>query len=79
MIRQVKVYKDGIHYIGIPHKESKARGRRPRHEDLVEVIEPTEEEKKLQRRQAEKIRLPFRTWYPCPREGGKKKRKKAKL
>ena len=47
MLRQLKVYKDGIHYIGIPHKESKARGRRPRHEDLVEVIEPMEEEVKV--------------------------------
>ena len=46
MLRQLKVYKDGIHYIGIPHKESKARGRRPRREDLVEVLEEEKEEEK---------------------------------
>ena len=47
MLRQLKVYKERIHYIGIPHKESTGRGRRPRHEDLVEVIEPMEEEVKV--------------------------------
>lgn len=46
MLEQVKVYKDGIHYIGIPHRETRTRGRRQRHEDLVEVVEEAKDEEK---------------------------------
>lgn len=45
MLEQVKVYKDGIHYIGIPHKKTREHFRRLRHEDVVEVIEAKDEEK----------------------------------
>ena len=46
MLEQVKVYKDGIHYIGIPHREARGRFRRPRHEDVVEVVEEAKDEEK---------------------------------
>ena len=42
---QVKVYSDGSHYIGIPYiPDPRARNRRPRHEEVIEVREPIEEE-----------------------------------
>ncbi len=38
---QVKVYSDGSHYIGIPYiPDPRARNRRPRHEEIIEVKEP---------------------------------------
>lgn len=38
---QVKVYSDGSHYIGIPYEPNpRAKNRRPRHEEVIEVIEP---------------------------------------
>lgn len=41
---QVKVYSDGSHYIGIPYEPNpRARNRRPRHEEVIEVKEPSEE------------------------------------
>ena len=41
---QVKVYSDGSHYIGILYEPNpRARYRRPRHEEVVEVKAPTEE------------------------------------
>lgn len=42
---QVKVYSDGSHYIGIPYEPNpRARYRRPRHEEVIEVKELSEEE-----------------------------------
>lgn len=42
---QVKVYSDGSHYIGIPYiPDPRAKNRRPRHEEIIEVREPIEEE-----------------------------------
>ena len=87
MLRQLKVYKDGIHYIGIPHKESKARGRRPRHEDLVEVVEEAKDEEKAggedpsafsdvvpmpERNGEEETGITVKTNTPCPRKATKK-------
>ena len=41
---QVKVYSDGSHYIGIPYiPDPRAKNRRPRHEEVIEVKEPSEE------------------------------------
>ena len=41
---QVKVYSDGSHYIGIPYiPDPRAKNRRPRHEEVIEVQEPSEE------------------------------------
>ena len=41
---QVKVYSDGSHYIGIPYEPNpRARNRRPRHEEVIEVEKPSEE------------------------------------
>ena len=38
---QVKVYSDGSHYIGIPYiPDPRAKHRRPRHEEVIEVKEP---------------------------------------
>ena len=38
---QVKVYSDGSHYIGIPYEpDLRARNRRPRYEEVIEVKEP---------------------------------------
>ena len=42
---QVKVYSDGSHYIGIPYiPDPRAKNRRPRHEEVIEVKEPIEGE-----------------------------------
>ncbi len=42
---QVKVYSDGSHYIGIPYEPNpRAKNLRPRHEEVIEVKEPLEEE-----------------------------------
>ena len=39
--RQVKVYSDGSHYIGIPYiPDPRAKRRRPRYEEVIEVKEP---------------------------------------
>ena len=39
--RQVKVYSDGSHYIGIPYiPDPLAKRRRPRYEEVIEVKEP---------------------------------------
>lgn len=41
---QVKVYSDGSHYIGIPYEPNpRAKNRQPRHEEVIEVKEPSEE------------------------------------
>ena len=41
---QVKVYSDGSHYIGIPYEPNpRAKNRRPRYEEVIEVEEPSEE------------------------------------
>ena len=41
---QVKVYSDGSHYIGIPYiPDPRAKRRRPRYEEVIEVKEPSEE------------------------------------
>ena len=41
---QVKVYSDGSHYIGIPYEPNpRAKNRRPRHEEVIEVKELSEE------------------------------------
>ena len=41
---QVKVYSDGSHYIGIPYEPNpRAKNRRPRYEEVIEVKEPSEE------------------------------------
>ena len=41
---QVKVYSDGSHYIGIPYiPDPRAKNRRPRYEEVIEVKEPSEE------------------------------------
>ena len=41
---QVKVYSDGSHYIGIPYEPNpRAKNRRPRHEEVIEVKEPLDE------------------------------------
>ena len=38
---QVKIYSDGSHYIGIPYiPDPRAKHRRPRHEEVIEVKEP---------------------------------------
>ena len=38
---QVKVYSDGSHYIGIPYiPDPRAKNRRPRYEEVIEVKEP---------------------------------------
>ena len=83
MLKQLKVYKDGIHYIGIPHKESKARGRRPRREDLVEVVEEEKAGGKdpsafsgvapmPERNEEEKTGITVKTNIPCSRKATKK-------
>ena len=42
---QVKVYSDGSHYIGIPYiPDPRAKNRRPRHEEVIEVKELSEED-----------------------------------
>ena len=42
---QVKVYSDGSHYIGIPYEPNpRAKNRRPRHEEVIEVKELSEED-----------------------------------
>lgn len=42
---QVKVYSDGSHYIGIPYEPNpRAKNLRPRHEEVIEVKELSEEE-----------------------------------
>ena len=41
---QVKIYSDGGHYIGIPYEPNpRAKNRRPRYEEVIEVEEPSEE------------------------------------
>ena len=41
---QVKVYSDGSHYIGIPYiPDPRAKNRRPRHEEVIEVKEPVDD------------------------------------
>ena len=41
---QVKVYSDGSHYIGIPYEPNpRAKNRRPRYEEVIEVKEQSEE------------------------------------
>ena len=41
---QVKVYSDGSHYIGIPYEPNpRAKNRRPRYEEVIEVKELSEE------------------------------------
>ena len=71
MLKQLKVYKDGIHYIGIPHKETKARGRKLRHEDLVEVIEPMEEEENVAEKAGGEDPSAFSDVVPMPEGKGK--------
>ena len=42
---QVKVYSDGSHYIGIPYEPNpRAKNRRPRYEEVIEVKELSEED-----------------------------------
>ena len=87
MLEQVKVYKDGIHYIGIPHKETRTRGRRQRHEDLVEVVEEAKDEEKAggkdpsafsdvvpmpEGRREEETEERMDISIPCPRKATKK-------
>ena len=87
MLEQVKVYKDGIHYIGIPHREAKTRGRRQRQEDLVEVVEEAKDEEKAgggspsafsdvvpmpEEKKEEKIKESMDISIPCPRKATKK-------
>lgn len=41
---QVKVYSDGGHYIGIPYEPNqRAKSRRPRYEEVIEVREQLDE------------------------------------
>lgn len=41
---QVKVYSDGSHYIGIPYiPDPRAKNRRPRYEEVIEVKEQSDE------------------------------------
>ena len=41
---QVKVYSDGGHYIGIPYEPNqRAKSRRPRYEEVIEVKEQSDE------------------------------------
>lgn len=42
---KVKVYSDGNHYIGIPYEPNpRAKNRRPRKEEIIDVKQPTEQE-----------------------------------
>ena len=42
---KVKVYSDGGHFIGVPYEPNpRAKNRRPRHEEIIEVQTPVEQE-----------------------------------